>query len=365
MSPLFLSEILEILSTFYPSMKRICPLILWIAILFGQPSYLSEYEIQKEWKDYAQFQRHELLSFCDFLFENGYYDRAQLSLFRYLYKYPDDQLEPILYYYIARSYEELQKYDLAIEYYSRLTQSGDSTTIAFQNAKYRTTYLHLIQNNMKKVYEETEGKEDPYSLIFRGYALLSELKWSEAKQTLLAAEERFDHAFYSEMIAPLLSSIKTAQTMPKKNRTLAMVASVIPGAGQSYLRNWREVAGTMGTAILLYAFTANNNTVAGSFTYQDALSNTVAYSNSVRTTSSDWSIPLRRRIPMTLGSSSMDSRILVPPVFIGIGLYVGSIIKTMDDIDLVNRQSVIKFIVAEMLKHPASRFLDLHEPELR
>ncbi|MBC8216391.1 MAG: tetratricopeptide repeat protein [Candidatus Marinimicrobia bacterium] len=365
MSPLFFSVILEILSTFYPSMKRICPLILWIAVLFGQSSYLSEYEIQKEWKDYTQFQRHELLSFCDFLFENGYYDRAQLSLFRYLYKYPDDQLEPILYYYIARSYEELQKYDLAIEYYSRLTQSGDSTSIAFQNAKYRTTYLHLIKNNMKKVYKETVDEEDPYFLIFRGYALLNELKWSEAKQTLLAAEERFDHAYYSEMIAPLLSSIETAQAMPKKNRTFAMIASVIPGAGQSYLKNWREVAGTMCTAILLYAFTANNNNATGSFTYQDALSNTIAYSNSVQTTSSDWNIPLRHRIPMTLGSSSVDSRILVPPVLIGVGLYVGSIIKTMDDIDLVNRQLVIKYIDSEILKHPASRFLDFHEPELR
>ena len=59
----------------------------------SQP-YRHTDDIKKEWQDYTAFQKQELLSFCDFLSEEGFHDRALLAYFQFLYRYPGDPLEP-------------------------------------------------------------------------------------------------------------------------------------------------------------------------------------------------------------------------------------------------------------------------------
>jgi hypothetical protein len=45
----------------------------------GQKEYHSVEEIEREWEEYTSFQRDELLSFCDFLFQEEYYERTILA----------------------------------------------------------------------------------------------------------------------------------------------------------------------------------------------------------------------------------------------------------------------------------------------
>ena len=84
--------------------KNILLIGLLVSSLLGQDQYRSIQHAQEDWQDYTQFQKHELLSFCDFLLTEGFHERALLSLFQYLYSYPGDSLETAVYYYIAQSY---------------------------------------------------------------------------------------------------------------------------------------------------------------------------------------------------------------------------------------------------------------------
>ena len=98
--------------------------LLWMHIAFSvlicQEDYRSIEQIESEWGDYTKFQRDEMISFCDFLFNEGYYERCLISSFQFLYRLPDDPIKPALLYLIARSYEEMQNYSLSKRYYSRV-----------------------------------------------------------------------------------------------------------------------------------------------------------------------------------------------------------------------------------------------------
>ena len=76
--------------------RVIIAFLFFICITHGQ-NYRTVDEIRGNWQDHTAFQKHELLSFCDFLIDGGHYERALLSLFQYLYKFPGDSLEvPVL-----------------------------------------------------------------------------------------------------------------------------------------------------------------------------------------------------------------------------------------------------------------------------
>ena len=73
--------------------------------LFGQQQYLDVEDIKEEWKDFTSFQRQELVNYTNFLYNEGFYERALLGCFQFLYKYPKDKLEIATYFQIAKSYE--------------------------------------------------------------------------------------------------------------------------------------------------------------------------------------------------------------------------------------------------------------------
>ena len=66
--------------------------LFFVCIVYGQ-NFRTVDDIKDDWKNYTTFQKHELLSFCDFLIDGGHYERSILSLFQYLYKFPGDSLE--------------------------------------------------------------------------------------------------------------------------------------------------------------------------------------------------------------------------------------------------------------------------------
>jgi len=148
---------------------------LLVSSLLGQDQYRSIQHAQEDWQDYTQFQKHELLSFCDFLLTEGFHERALLSLFQYLYSYPGDSLETAVYYYIAQSYEFSENPDLAELYYTRTQEMSNSADMVFRAAEYRKMYLLLEAREYDQILEKTELSEDPYDLTFRGYAFFTEM----------------------------------------------------------------------------------------------------------------------------------------------------------------------------------------------
>jgi len=126
-----------------------------IFIFFGvaiaqQSPYRSADDIKQEWVDHTSHQRGELVSFCDFLFQEGHYERCLLSCFQFMYRFPGDPIEPVILYHIARSYEEMENYDLALTYYKRSKDSVNKNTIVYSACQKREAYvLFKAKKNMK------------------------------------------------------------------------------------------------------------------------------------------------------------------------------------------------------------------------
>ena len=84
--------------------------ILFSMALSQQDVYHSVEDIQTEWTGYTSYQKEEMVSFCDFLFKEGYYERCLLTSFQLLYKFPDDPIISTVQYNIARCYEEMENF---------------------------------------------------------------------------------------------------------------------------------------------------------------------------------------------------------------------------------------------------------------
>ena len=78
-----------------------------ISIAWAQQQYISPEDIKNEWRNYTSYQKQELVNFATFLYDEGFYERALLTYFQYLYKYPQTELEMAAYFQIAKCYETL------------------------------------------------------------------------------------------------------------------------------------------------------------------------------------------------------------------------------------------------------------------
>ena len=140
--------------------------------LISQQAYRSVEEIESEWGGYTEYQRDEMIAFCDFLFKEGHYERFITTSFKLLYKLNNDPIVPLIYYYIARSYEEIGGFDLSIRYYEKILESEDSNSKIYKSATYRKMHVKYLLGNFKQVLLETENIQDPYLLTLRAYAFL-------------------------------------------------------------------------------------------------------------------------------------------------------------------------------------------------
>ena len=143
-------------------LKYLLYMHLAFSVLICQENYRSIEQIESEWGDYTEFQRDEMISFCDFLFNEGYYERCLISSFQFLYRFPNDPVKPALLYYIARSYEEMGNYSLSKRYYNRAMDNELKTSKVYKAANYRHLYCDFIQGNLKNVLNATTNSADPY-----------------------------------------------------------------------------------------------------------------------------------------------------------------------------------------------------------
>lgn len=223
------------------------PILFFALLQFsqGQKEYHSVEEIEREWKEYTSFQREELLSFCDFLFQEGYYERTVLACFRYIFLYPEDEILPLVYYKIARSYEETDNFALAEEYFHKVQANVLPNMSEFRAAGYRLTYLSFLKGDYAAVHEAvTADSLDPYLIAFDGYAHFMELKWDEAKKDFQLCRKLFDTREYDRLLKRLIRACEDVSDLPVKNRQLTGILSALPGGGRVYLTDWIPAVGT-------------------------------------------------------------------------------------------------------------------------
>ena len=282
----------------------------------GQKEYHSVEEIEREWEEYTSFQRDELLSFCDFLFQEEYYERTILACFRYTFLYPEDEIIPLVYYKIARSYEEVGKIELAEEYFQQVQSMVLPNSLEYRAADYRLTFLSLQKGDYLAVHEALSNDSlDPYFIVFDGYANFMELKWAEAKEDFQLCQQRFKTQKYDRLLKRLIRGCEDASDLPVKNRSLAGILSVLPGGGRVYLGDWIPATGTFIASVGL----------------------------GLRLMDVNW-------------------RFFAFGGFIAV--YGGSIWGSISDVDFANRQTIVKYAKWLDRRFGPENFLDFPEPDV-
>ena len=333
------------------------------SVLICQENYRSIEQIESEWGDYTKFQRDEMISFCDFLFNEGYYERCLISCFQFLYRLPDDPVKPALLYLIAKSYEEMGNYSLSKRYYNRVMGIELETSMAYKAANYRYLYCDLMLGNLKSVLNATAKSSDPYYLLIRGYCYLKELDWENARATFISAEEIFNDKHYSKLMIPLYQSIDNVSLIKKHSKIkVALSGLIFPGGGQLALKDKKNAQGIFASSFLLYGIytLGSGENKSGSIRFSSTSSTVVPTYNGV---SENFNLSKDVLSKIVYSESSLIKYTL-PPIAFGSVLYISSLLKSFFDTEEKNK-SLINFYAASSLQlTPPKVFLDFEEPSI-
>ena len=344
-------------------MRRLCTYIIvfQVCYLFGQENYRSVDDIKNEWSDHTNYQRDEMLSFIDFLFNEEYYERCLISSFQFLYKLPDDPQKPAILYLIARSYEEMGNYTLARRYYKRVMKIEPKTSIAYKASKYRETYSYLMEGNNESVLIKTEGSDDPYELTMRAFSHFQSLKWEDARVLFISAEEKFDHKHYSKLMIPIYQAIENVSNVRQHSKTkVALNGLLFPGGGQFTLDDRQNGQGILFTSLLLYGIYSlgNSRDMNGRVQFDKSPGIVMPIYKGV---SSGFSLS-DGALTKSISVKSALMKYTIPPAIIGSILHITSLTKSFRDTKEKN-QSLIQYYALESMKLISpQRFLDFQEP---
>tara|TARA_B100001564_G_C20614093_1_gene658993 strand:- start:67 stop:1122 length:1056 start_codon:yes stop_codon:yes gene_type:complete len=344
-------------------LKYLLYLHIAFSILICQDSYRSIEQIEFEWGNYTKSQRDEMISFCDFLFKEAYYERCLISSFQFLYRLPDDPVKPALLYLIARSYEEMQNYTLARRYYNRVMDIQPKTSKAYQAAKYRYVYSDLMVGNLNDVFSATINSTDPYFILMRGYCYLEQLDWENARASFISAEEIFKDKHYSKLMIPLYQSIDNVSLIKQHSKLkVALSGLIFPGGGQLALQDKKNAQGIFASSLLLYGIyslgSGKNN--SGSIRFSSSSGTIVPTYNGVNKNFNLSGDALSKIV----FSKSTLIKYTLPPIAFGSILYISSLIKSFSDTEQKNK-SLIKFYANSSIEStPLKIFLDFEEPSI-
>ena len=346
--------------------RIIIVLLFFICIIYSQ-NYRSVDEIKDDWLEHSNFQKQELLSFCDFLIDGEHYERALLSLFQYLYKFPSDSLEVPILYHIARSYDLSGNQILANRYYDEVINLTEENDRVYRAAYYRKLLIKYYQEDYDIILQETENETDPYLITLRGYIFLNGLQWVKARQAFLSADERFSHRHYSSLIAPIMQTIDNAAEVPMKNKWQTLAASIFPGGGRAYLQEWGNAGGALASFFLVASLASSKTDLnqSGDLSFTDNRNELIPQgagyqldANQLPNNPSSYGLPENVRL------SSKNKYLIYTPIALSLSIYPGTILKTYQDVDNANQLLFRNHIRIAIEETPIDSFMDFMEPNL-
>ena len=344
-------------------LKSILYLFLVLSMSFSQQAYRSADQIELEWEGYTKFQRDEMASFCDFLFNEGYYERCLISSFQFLYRLPNDPVKPALLHLIARSYEEMGNYFLARRYYNRVVDIESSNSIAYKSAKYREIYCYLMEGDIESVKLKTDSTKDPYFLTLRGYSYLRSLDWEKARTVFISAEEKFKDKHYSKLMIPLYQAIENVSGIRKHSKfKVAMSGLFLPGGGQLALKDKKNAQGILISALSFYSVynSSRNSSSAGDVRFSRPSSTLLPIHEGV-----DESFNLTGgALSKPISAKSELVKYTLPPIIFGSALYVSSFVKSFIDTKEKNKNLVQYYANDKIALIPPQLFMDFEEPSV-
>lgn len=334
--------------------------IIFSCLLISQQTYRSVEEIESEWGGHTEYQRDEMIAFCDFLFKEGHYERFITTSFKLLYKLNNDPIVPLIYYYIARSYEEIEGFDLSMRYYEKVLEREDSNSKIYKSAIYRKMHVKYLLGNYEQVLSETENLKDPYLLIIRAYAFLREKKFDESRITFILAQSKFNHSRYNKLITPLYKTIEDVGLVKNHNKySTLFYGLVFPGAGQFLLEDYDQgkgVIATFGLLMLAAKWAEVEQWGSKSRRFYNSEANSLPVNNLRKRINKQVSLPAELNF-----SFSSDNH---TQLFLGFSVLISSALSSFNKTELKNAIFIEYFLNEQLDINPPSTFMDFYEPAL-
>lgn len=341
----------------------------FLSILVSQQDiYRSVDDIKKEWLEITSYQMEEMLSFSEFLFKEGHYERCLLTLFELTYKFSDDPIIPNINYHIARCYEEMGSYVLAQRYYQKVIDTEPTTSYVRKAANYRFSHIFLLMGKETALLNYVEKSEDPYLVAFKGYAHLKKQNWEEARASFILAQSIFNHEHYNQLLTPVFKIIKDVSDLPMHNKYLVFLSgSVIPGGGQFLLKDSRTGQGVLisvGMMLLINSW-IDSKTLVGSERFLESEGNSIPTYKNFKSINSSRVLYNTDQLPSFLKMSRSKMKFVIPPIIVATSLYFSSSFQSFYNTKKKNKELIQFYLFEELKKYSSSRFLDFPEPVLK
>ena len=342
---------------------------LFFTIIFSQQDlYRSVDDIKKEWSGYTSYQKEEMVSFSEFLFKEGHYERCLLSLFELSYKFPNDPILPNIQYHIARCYEEMENYTLAQRYYKKAMDIEPSNSFVHKAANYRFIHIYLLNGKQEQVISSAKGSQDPYLIAFKGYAHLKNQQWEEARTSFILAQSTFNLQHYNKLITPIFKIIEDVASLPMHNKYLVFFSgSLIPGGGQFLLNEpsgGQGVLVSVATMLLIHSWVDSNN-LMGAERFLNSEGNSLPVFKDFKFKGSEKSLQNKDKIPISIVMQSGVLKFIAPPFLVASSLYITSSFLSFFDTERKNKELIEFYISQELKSVNSNRFLDFPEPSLK
>ena len=302
-----------------------------------------------------------MISFCDFLFKEGHYERCIITSFQLLVKLEDEPVRSVINYYIARSYEEIEGFDLSIKYYDKVLDLSDSNSNEFKSAQYRKMHVNYLIGEYDQIIKITKNTKDPYFLILRAYSYLNMNKFDDARTALISAQSTFNDPYYNKLIKPLLKVIEGVGSINNYNKYSVLFSGLLfPGGGQFLLKDYDQGKGVVATFSLLMLMSRWGEVKIMSDNEGKRFFNSDFNSLPIQNLKGNLNKSGNLPKTLTFGFSSNSKA----PLLIGFSVLATSALSSFNKTKNKNITFVDLYIKKQCDALPASIFMDFPEPNL-
>ena len=164
-----------------------------------------------------------------------------------------------------------------------------------------------------------------------------------------------------------MQSIDNAAEVPIKNKWQTLVASLVPGGGRAYLQEWGNAGGAIASFFLVASLASSNTGLmqSGNLSLVDNRNELIPQGLGVNL--DDSNLPkslLAFRLPTEVTLSNTNNNLIYTPAILAASIYLGTILKTYQDVDNANQRLFRNHIDITIAKTPLESFMDFAEPKL-
>ena len=138
----------------------------------------------------------------------------------------------------------------------------------------------------------------------------------------------------------------------------------MPGGGRAYLREWGNAGGALASFFLVASLASSNTGLLQSENLPLVDKRNVLIPQGDYYKLDDNDSPLSFGLPTEVTLSNTNNNLIYTPAILAASIYLGTILKTYQDVDNANQRLFRNHIDITIAKTPLESFMDFAEPNL-